>query len=203
MSDYTLEEFDSNGFTVEIWQDVHYGDLDSPKDWDNLGTMICSHHKYTLGDEQFKASDYSSWDDVEKQLLIDNPDVLFWRPLFLYDHSGISMSSTPYACGWDSGQVGFIYLTHKNAEQFNTTEEMAKCLIQEVETYSAWLEGDVVGFTVTDSEGNVVDSCGGFIGDYEYCKHEAVESTRYHKEQAEREKELEYEFACRDIKTVS
>lgn len=34
-------------------------------------------------------------------------------PLFLYDHSGITMSTGPFHCPWDSGQVGFIYMTYE------------------------------------------------------------------------------------------
>lgn len=26
-------------------------DAESPRDWDNLGTMVCAHRRYTLGDE--------------------------------------------------------------------------------------------------------------------------------------------------------
>ena len=32
-------------------------------------------------------------------------------PLYLYDHSGITMSISPFSCPWDSGQVGWIYCT--------------------------------------------------------------------------------------------
>lgn len=30
-------------------------------------------------------------------------------PLYLYDHSGITMKTSGFSCPWDSGQVGFIY----------------------------------------------------------------------------------------------
>lgn len=30
-------------------------------------------------------------------------------PLYLYDHSGITISTVPFSCPWDSGQVGWIY----------------------------------------------------------------------------------------------
>ena len=38
-------------------------------------------------------------------------------PLYLYDHSGISMKTTPFSCQWDSGQVGWIYVEKKKCLQ--------------------------------------------------------------------------------------
>jgi hypothetical protein len=38
-------------------------------------------------------------------------------PLYLYDHSGITMSGQPFSCPWDSGQVGFIYISRKKANE--------------------------------------------------------------------------------------
>jgi hypothetical protein len=39
------------------------------------------------------------------------------KDLYLYDHSGITISTSPFSCGWDSGQVGFIYLTRQKCEE--------------------------------------------------------------------------------------
>jgi len=36
-------------------------------------------------------------------------------PLYLYDHSGITMSTGKFSCPWDSGQVGWIYCTIEKA----------------------------------------------------------------------------------------
>ena len=42
-------------------------------------------------------------------------------PLFLYAHSGISISVTPYHDQWDSGQVGYAICTKQNViDQFGT-----------------------------------------------------------------------------------
>lgn len=38
-------------------------------------------------------------------------------PLHLYDHSGITMSTGGFSCPWDSGQVGYIYVTPKALEE--------------------------------------------------------------------------------------
>lgn len=35
-------------------------------------------------------------------------------PLYLYDHSGLTMNTTGFSCGWDSSVVGFIYCSKKD-----------------------------------------------------------------------------------------
>ena len=52
-------------------------------------------------------------------------------PLWLYDHSGISISTGerewPYNCQWDSGQVGIIYISLAKAkETFLSAEELTR-----------------------------------------------------------------------------
>jgi len=88
---------------------------ESPRNWDNLGTMVCSHRRYDLGDEQAKNIDeYSSWDEWlqgEVYDLYGGEDNVVCLPLYLYDHGGITMNTTGFACFWDSGQVGWIYVT--------------------------------------------------------------------------------------------
>jgi hypothetical protein len=106
-------------------------DPESPRDWDNLGRMVCWHRRYNLGDEQPSedAGEYlldlarkvvsSSYPEA---LLIKNRDAILAKhyailPLYLYDHSGITISTGPFSCPWDSGQVGFIYCTLEKAKE--------------------------------------------------------------------------------------
>jgi hypothetical protein len=99
-----------------------YQDEDAPnprKEFDNLGTMICWHRRYDLGDKHnysdicdFLASITGLEDEdiTEEELLAkfkERGDILL--PLYLYDHSGITISTGPFSCPWDSGQVGWIY----------------------------------------------------------------------------------------------
>lgn len=169
---------------------------ESPREWDNLGTMVCWHGRYMLGDEhnynspevffldllknsqdelladdgftsrlyyywtrtmadngdlvddlaiqflgimedetypklgdEFPAARFgrmiaeadSAWIDEflndakegELQDILDSLDKYIILPLFLYDHSGITISTGPFSCPWDSGQVGWIYAEKK------------------------------------------------------------------------------------------
>ena len=109
---------------------------ESPREWDNLGTMVCWHRRYNLGDEQIESRDEwlagvidelydndggEEWDEFIEQVeygveeAVEKAWELFYEKaivmnLYLYDHSGITISTTPFACHWDSGKVGYIYV---------------------------------------------------------------------------------------------
>lgn len=92
--------------------------------------------------------------------------------LYLYDHSGITMRTSPFCCPRDSGQVGLIYVTRdeilKEYDKKVLTQRLrdrAQALLQsEVEEYDQYLTGDIWWYNIEDAEGNMVDSCGGFYG---------------------------------------
>lgn len=79
-------------------------------------------------------------------------DNLCILPLYLYDHSGITMSTNRFNCPWDSGQVGYIYLTREKYEKETALEFTIKAaheiLTGEVETYDYYLTGEVYGKTL-------------------------------------------------------
>jgi hypothetical protein len=208
------------------------------KEWDNVGTMICFHNRYDLGDDHnFPAEtarrelaaelddtvkdrieywengngwsqidkQYSDWraagEAVEEKIEEIVSKVLeakvIMLPLYLYDHSGITMNVGGFSCNWDSGMVGFIYCTKEKAvEEWgnkvctkSVREKAIKCLKGEVEVYDQYLTGDVWGFEATvfkyhdgvdpdeagydedyaDELGE--DSCWGFFGS-DYCLEE-------------------------------
>lgn len=88
-------------------------------------------------------------------LLEQSPEIVI-MPIWMYEHSGISLSTThkyPYNDHWDSSCVGFVYATKADGvkhgawlDDFSDSEwhELAKDeLRNEVKLYSAYLEGDV------------------------------------------------------------
>ena len=160
---YTLQiKLDENGF------------LNSPREWDNVGTMVCLHNKYNLGDEHnIQADDFDGWQEIKEHLIKENGDIVI-LPLYLYDHSGLAISTTPFNCNWDSGQIGFIYakkgfedLSDEQigfiyAEKGASDEQLAANMVSEVKNYSQYLSGDIYCYLVRDEEGDIVDSCGGY-----------------------------------------
>lgn len=168
--DNPIETRTLNGFTASLYYDPV---PESPREWDNLGTMVCWHRHYRLGDED-GAKQYGTPQDFEEQAKSGKWLML---PLYLYDHSVLRISTTPFVgraqhAEWDSGQVGYIYMelpevlaNFGNKRVTPKVREKAfKSMKQEVETYDQYMAGDVYGYEITDSEGDHVDSCWGFFG---------------------------------------
>lgn len=154
---------------------------ESPRDFDNLGKMICFHSRHTLGDSEHgfsvsDADDYKNW----RRYLKAEHDAVMILPLYLYDHSGLTMSVEPFACPWDSGAVGFIFIDREAVAKEYSWLRVSKgrlkilkaLLVQEVETYDQYLTGDVWNYSIDDGEGEVLESCCGFYG-REECEKEA------------------------------
>jgi hypothetical protein len=172
--------------TIKIYQD---DSPDSPREWDNLGTMACFHRRYNLGDKH-------QFEDPGELLTFLKQSKAPYLPLYLYDHSGISMSTNrgyPFNNPWDSGQVGIIYVTPEKIRKEYNVKHITKvirakvidCLIQEAVTYNDYLTGNVYGFVILDKTGELLDSCYGFYPDHDnkpsitYCLEQARESADY------------------------
>lgn len=157
----TIHTITKDGYTIKIWHD---DDPQNPRDWDNLSIMLCKHRRYQLGDKD--AEQLLSGVDLKSS---DNLVV----PLYLYDHSGITMSTAPFSCPWDSGQVGIAVVPKdKMLNEFEagmvTKLVRSKALAQverEVKTYDQYLRGACYGYTVEDQDGEEVDSLGGIYQD--------------------------------------
>lgn len=171
------------GFKISIYQDC---DGDSPRDWDNLGTMVCFHKRYNLGDEhEYRHEDYSGWAALEAAIQ-KNENAAVVLPMYMYDHSGITINTTGFNCPWDSGQIGFIFVSKDSLRKEFGVKKLSqkhyadarKILVQEVNTYDQFLRGDVYYFSVEDAEDNQIDSCGGIYG-YEYCLAKAKAEVDY------------------------
>ena len=164
------------GYTIQIHADED--PLNPRTDYDCLGTMVCFHKRYDLGDKHtISHSDYAGWDEMEEAIRKDL-DAVVVLPLYLYDHGGITMSTGQFSCRWDSGQVGFIYATREKVfKEFGrkdlakAIERATKVLEGEVETYDHYLRGDVYGYTLyapgDEDLDDSIESCWGYLGDYD------------------------------------
>lgn len=174
-----METIQHANCTIRIEQD---DDPQNPRvDYDNVGIMCCWHNRHTLGDEDFisKLSDalepygIEGIEHYEPHVLQGVVEAAGFHilPLYLYDHSGITMNTTGFHCPWDSGRVGFICMSPDTAKDECIKDPLA-CLRGEVETYDQYLRGDVWGYIVTHDETGEEDSCWGFFGSDD-CEEEA------------------------------
>lgn len=182
--------------------------FDPRTEHDNSTVMVCNHGKYKLGDEHNWTTPHAAVDgtcsklisnyegsyDLESafEALSKAPCVMC--PLYLYDHSGITISTSPFSCPWDSGQVGFVYISYeilakecgiKDAgpgwEPNNEHLQIASAIIKgEVSAYDDYLTGNVWQYRITkgvgeDENTECASYCGGFVGNREYCIEAAKE----------------------------
>jgi len=182
MIDYVFEH---NGYTIEIHRDE---DPESPREWDNLGTIVAFHQKYNLGDKhEYNSKDYNGWNELKKQIIKDHRPVII-LPIYMMNHSGLSITTNPSFFQaidpqhFDWGQIGFIFvsrekilkeykrkiITAKIKKEFQKIEDS---LISEIEIYNKYLKGDVFGYIVKKDD-EEIDSCWG-IFDYQQAIDEA------------------------------
>jgi hypothetical protein len=105
-------------------------------------------------------------------------------PVGMIDHSGVSYYVGGGAHlmdpgGWDSGTAGFILDTPDRLAATMgdavTDGQITEALTGEVAEYDSWARGDCYGYTITDANGEEVDSRWGFIG-HDYAVEAATEA---------------------------
>jgi hypothetical protein len=119
-----VDTIEYRGRQIKIYQDDD--PQDPRKDFDPLGTMVCFHSRYSLGDVEKpgEPDNYLRRLAYECGTPIDTDNCemgTIWKildrhylflSLYLYDHSGITMRCHPFSCPWDPGQIGWIYMSH-------------------------------------------------------------------------------------------
>jgi len=141
---------------------------DNPRELgETLTKMVCFHNRYELGDKHnYRQSDYSSWQELKEA--IESESVAMIEPLYIFDHSGISISATPFSCPWDSGQVGFVYITQETKEKNALSDEQTRELLDaEVREYDRYLIGEFYSYKILKLNNETlelecVSNCGGF-----------------------------------------
>lgn len=130
-SPFKMKDDEGNEYTLTVEYDDY---ADNPREWDNVCTMVCWHRNYRLGDRHkyddsdeffndllyricgMNPDDYEDLPTRDKYKLARESGQLVIKPINLYDHGGITVSTSsgyPYNDRWDAGCVGFIYITKK------------------------------------------------------------------------------------------
>lgn len=170
-----IKKIEHKGYTIKVKYDDD--NTNNPRDWDNLGSLVCFHKRYDLGDKHTLTQD-----DLQELVTSENVIAL---PVFMYDHSNISLSTSPFSCQFDSGQIGYIYVTKEKLikEQLadKTKEEIETYLKNEIEIYNKYLNSEVYSIEIVKNNTctfcNVeheehIESCYGFF-DLDDCINEA------------------------------
>ena len=175
----------------------------------NFSHLYCWHRRYTLGDvnpyndieeclnDLVESSKLSQLDKDSIMKMFDDDTLtvkqrhlnvikalavfadVYVGYLYLYDHSGITMSVSDFHDPWDSGIVGLGIVYKKDVVENTCFKEdnwfagAMEVLADEVGTYDLYIRGECYGFELyrlekCDCCGQVneelEDSCGGFLG---------------------------------------
>lgn len=189
-------------YKISIRQDE---DTENPLDWGSCG-FLSTHGRITnrtIGDMDKSSDDFAGHDEIQEHF---EKNGYIWVRMYLYDHSGWTVSSKPFGCRWDSGTAGYLYLDRKTAiRDFGGKTRLTKAIKAKaasflegmIETLDQYYTGDVWGFEILDEKGEHVDSCWGFYGQDE-CLNEAkalVDAEVEHKERQAVLNASKYAFA--------
>lgn len=99
-------------------------------------------------------------------------------PVYAYIHSGIALSTGSFSCPWDSGQIGIVVVTQDDLKKLGledkTEKEIEGYVKNDIEYINNVLNGNMWYFNVEkieqcnscgNEQGEIEDSCGGFVGD--------------------------------------
>ena len=192
-----------NGYCLVVRRDDD--PIDPRKFDDNFGKLVCF-DRYWSGDnhdfkdkdaflmdrlvahfgDQEKAEDF--WDKMEQENLCDPEKVRddhileeiskdhVILPVYMYRHSGDTISTEPFSDPWDSGQIGWIYADRNSiVAQFGDMNDftipLAKQLLEnEISTWNDYIMGENYSYDlVNEKTGEVVDD-GFWTGDIESLK---------------------------------
>lgn len=160
-----------NGYDIDIYYDTS---PESPREWDNLGTFYTAHRRYRPEkefDEHFRHEEvfdrYGDFSDLFEKRYIA-------LKIYLYDHSGQTISSSPFSCPWDSGWFGIVAVSVEKVKKEYGWKVLTRArrrkieeyLQGEIDTYDNYLRGEVYGYRITpaDDKNDVLESCWGYYG---------------------------------------
>ena len=254
-----VEVYEHEGVEVKIIPDLDCEHA-NPREGDNPVILACYHPNYSLGDsdhelprdgleeiECTRCDGYGYFRNLRNEPDCKRcegtgrvtPTLHEWAkaqgalaiaPLFLYDHSGITIRAGRTVlvaedeltredaasrgrfmgddAGWDTSMVGFAIITNEVWEpcmgDTPVTEEKANEVIDsEVSVYASYLEGAVYGYVVADDT-IFEESCWGYVGypDDSGVKDEANAVAKHVAERIVQEANERSEMAARDIVTV-
>ena len=180
--------YPSSQYGKPIYDFIKSGKAETAKlEYDRSAHEWVLYEKWFGGNEWSKSSSYpaslkgkevpdwflvdclSALEHKELLQLLEQSGKFVILPLYLYDHSGITMNTTGFSCPWDSGQVGWIYadadcIKKEYGKVTPETINKARTVMNgEVETYDYYLTGQCYGFQLFECDVET-DSCWGFLG---------------------------------------
>ncbi len=160
------------GYNINIYYDEN--PMNPRTDIENLGIIYTAHRRYRPEEEFDKHFNINEVFDGRLGNFSDSFSQKYVAlPIYLYDHSGITISTSPFSCPWDSGFYGIIAVSLEKVRQEygwksvtqKRREQIEKYLQGEIELLDDYYTGQVFWYEVTEElTGERIDSCSGYFG---------------------------------------
>jgi len=149
--------------TVEIWHDQ-----DAPNPMDNDGSWKL--YSFSTRHVNFKHPDEFRGIGFTRKLQVGTAFLLSY-----YEHGNCvwSLRNEGPQCQWDSVRTAGILVWEESPSNMGakTLEERAKDARAFLKDYTAYCNGECYGYTITDEQGEIINSCGGYF-DLDWIKEE-------------------------------
>lgn len=165
------EQITYKGHHINIYYDES---PESPRKWSNLGTFYTAHPRYQTEEDFYQHFEQEDVFDEYRDFLDSFEKTYIALKIYLYDHSGLTISSVPFSCQWDSGWFGIVAVSIEQVKKEygwkvltqSRRKKIEEYLQNEIDTYNEYLHGEVYGFQITpeDDDTEILDSCWGFFG---------------------------------------
>lgn len=181
------EKFEHHGLTVRILPDEH--PQESPAEND----LSWKPYSFNNRHNNFKKPEELGFVDpmdvgLRNKLKAGTAFVLgyFEHGRCIWHISGDIPMGTQGDYRWDGCNVAGLLLWEHDPKEMGakTKEARQKDAEAFLEEYNAWCNGDIYGYVVEGRDGEVLDSCWGFIGDMDYCRDQAKEVAEHHAKEA-------------------
>lgn len=184
------------GLSIKIYQD---DDSITPGDDRDAGLFLVGYHSDFTVDHSFRvdgqkqgginqalaqviANGGKNEDNEVEEIAMEYHRKYHIFGLEAYIHSGVvlALSREGNFCDrqWDVSQLGLVFVSKA---EWKTRIKAREAALGLIETWNDYLSGNVYGYIVEDPNGNHLDSCWGFYGDYnDYALKEARSIAEYH-----------------------
>ena len=170
LNDKQLELPNIIDYSKDKWEvKISYDEFtDSPREWDNLGT-ICVSKSCRYCANEYKDTDTLTWCKERRDRNILKRRGYIVLPLSYYDHSAVRIYIGDKCDPWDSGRLGWYIVSKEKVRKEYGVKRISSKLLEkvkavlesEVETFNHYINGEVYEFTFYHND-EEVDSCGGF-----------------------------------------
>lgn len=166
----------TSGQRLKIYYDR---DTESPRKWDNLGTMVCLPQD-DYGSIEVQLGTRDACDEYAEDAVVALPVYAYYERI----EAGDREVKVPH---WDDNQIGYIIATEERIKGMYDTRPSKKQIIgrlrSEIDTYGRFAWGEVYRYKLYGIEvcsmghghENLADSCGGF-----YSIEDILDDTKAH-----------------------